>query len=121
MAICITKGTLENHYYAIGMLINDLRKGREIQTEGIEEEIKDTFIDILKRLAYAWFQKVEWIDYMLDFHRAEAERLKIYVSPEAGRDYPAIRACLHKELTLLLKRLDMMINAEDYVNLDDLM
>lgn len=121
MAISINKRALENHCYAIGMLINDLRKGREIQTEGIEEEIKDTFVDILKRLAYAWFQKVEWIDYMLDFHHAEAERLKVYVAPESGRDYSAIRACLHIELTLLLKRLDMMINAEDYVNLDDLM
>jgi len=83
------------------MLINDLRKGREIQTEGIEEEIKDTFIDILKRLAYARFQKVEWIDYMLNFHHAEAERLKIHVSTGSGENYPAIRTCLHKELTLI--------------------
>ncbi len=91
------------------------------EAEEIEEDVREIFGDILKQLASAWFQKVDWLDYLLDFHAVEAERLKKYVSPESGEDYSTLRACLHSQLTTLIERLDMMINAEAYVNLDDLM
>ncbi|RYE54804.1 MAG: hypothetical protein EOP48_11515 [Sphingobacteriales bacterium] len=111
---------MEYQLYVIGMLINDLRKGRAIETDGIEEDIREVFIEMLKPLAYAWLQKVEWMDYLLDFHSAEAIRLKKYVKPKA-KDYQSLRVCIHQELTLLIERLDMMINAENYVDLEDLM
>jgi len=112
---------LENQFRAIGMLIGDLRKGRNLLTEGIIEDLKENFREIILQLGYAWYQKVAWLDYLLEFHMAEAERLRGFVVPEEGRDYPSIRAVLYEEFTALIARIDLMINGDKQVNLEDLM
>ncbi|HMI03113.1 MAG TPA: hypothetical protein VK541_11560 [Pedobacter sp.] len=112
---------MENQFQAIGMLIGDLRKGRNLLTEGIVEELRDNFREILMQLGYAWYQKVEWLDYLLDFHIAEAERLRTFVVHEEGRDYPSLRAVLYEELTLLITRLNMLVNGEEGLEWKELM
>ena len=112
---------MDNQFGAIGMMINDLRKGRNLLTEGIIEELRKNFKEILMQLGYAWYGKVEWLDYLLDFHMAEAERLRGFVVHEEGKDYPSIRAVLYDEFTALIERIDHMINGHEQVNLEDLM
>lgn len=109
-----------NEFQAVGMLINDLRKGRRIETDGIIEEIEDAFREITLQLGHAWINKVQWLDYLLDFHWAEAERLMVFVEAEAGREYVEMRACLHQELKTLAERIDVMINGSKEVDLSDL-
>jgi hypothetical protein len=117
----IKKLKMENQFQAIGMLIGDLRHGRDLLTEGIVEDMRVNFREILMQLGYAWYQKVEWLDYLLDFHIAEAERLRGFVVFEEGRDYPSIRAVLYEELTLLITRLNMLVNGEEGLEWKDLM
>ncbi|HMI03115.1 MAG TPA: hypothetical protein VK541_11570 [Pedobacter sp.] len=40
---------------------------------------------------------------------------------EEGRDYPSIRAVLYEELTLLITRLNMLVNGEEGLEWKDLM
>ncbi len=112
---------MENQFQAIGMLINDLRKGRNLLTEDLIEDLRENFKEILLQLGYAWYRKVEWLDYLLDFHMAEAERLRTFVVHEEGREYPSIRAVLYEEFSKLIARIDHMINGYEQVNLEDLM
>jgi hypothetical protein len=104
---------MKNQFQAIGMLIGDLRNGRSLLTEGIVEDMQDNFREILMQLGYAWYQKLEGLDYLLDFHIAEAARLREFVGHEEGRDYPTLRIFLYDELTLLIIRLNMLVNGED--------
>lgn len=103
---------MNNQYKAIGMLINDLRKERYLLTDGIVEELREHFSEILMQLAAAWYKEVPLLDYLLDFHLAEAERLRRFVVYEEGRDYPVIRAVLHEEFSLLIGRIGRMIEGK---------
>ncbi|MES2458061.1 MAG: hypothetical protein V4594_21060 [Bacteroidota bacterium] len=111
---------MRNEFQAVGMLINDLRKERTLVTDGIIDMMRHNFNEITLQLGYAWYQKVEWLDYLLDFHLNEAERLQAFVVPVDGAAYPAIRAVLFEELGALAGRLDMLINGGDEVDLSTL-
>lgn len=112
---------MNNQLQAIGMLINDLRNDRNLLTDGIVEDLSNNFREILMQLGYAWYQNVEGFDYLLDFHIAEAARLRGFVEHEEARDYPALRIFLYDELTVLIIKLNTLVNDEEGVELKNLM
>ena len=52
---------------------------------------------------------------------AEAERLRVFVVHEEGKDYPSIRAVLYEEFTALIARIDLMVSGDKQMNLEDLL
>jgi len=105
---------MRNQYQAIARLIMNLRNGRFMEDEdGMMQEIRREFNDITLQLGYYWLEKMEGWEYDMDFHRAEAERLRGFVAFGADKPSVAGRLFLYEELTEQMRRLDILIGAVD--------
>lgn len=103
-----------NRYQAIGRLIMNLRNGRFLEDEAeFEAELKAEFNEVTLQLGAMWLEKEEGIDYCLDFHRAEAARLRAFVGFEEGKPNVTLRMLMYEELTEQMRRLDIMIDGVD--------
>jgi hypothetical protein len=104
---------MRNEYQAVGRLIMNLRNGRFIE-EGEEFmlELQEEFNDITLQLGHYWMEHLDGWEYNLDFHRAEAERLRDFVDFEAGKASAMTRLFMYEQLTEQMRRLDLLINGE---------
>jgi len=102
---------MRNEYQAIGRLIMNLRNGRFLEDEeAMIEEIAEEFNDITLQLGYYWVERLEGWEYNLDFHRAEAERLREFVAFEADKPSVKGRLFMYEQLTEQMRRLDVLID-----------
>lgn len=105
---------MNNQYQAIGRLIMNLRNGRFLEDEQeIIQEIRSEFNHITLRLGYYWLEKLDGWEYNMDFHRAEAERLRGFVDFEADKPSVNGRLFLYEELTEQMRRLDILTGGAD--------
>jgi|GEM_PF-758246 len=105
---------MRNQYQAIGRLIMNFRNGRFLEDEDeIIQEAAEEFNDITLQLGYYWVEKLEGWEYNMDFHRAEAERLRFFVSFEADKPGVKARLFLYEELTEQMRRLGILIDGLD--------
>lgn len=102
-----------NRYHAIGRLIMNLRNGRFLIEEGFEAELMDEFRQVTLWLASDWLRKTDGWEYCLDFHYAEADRLRGFVDFNAHKPNVTLRMLMHEQLTEQMRRLDMMINGTE--------
>ncbi|MBE9599510.1 hypothetical protein [Pedobacter sp. MC2016-24] len=98
-----------NQYQAIGRLIINLRNGRFLENEdAFIAELEEEFKGITLQLGYYWLEKLDGWEYNINFHRAEAERLRDLVPYEGGPSTAQARVFIHEQLTEQMRRLDIL-------------
>jgi hypothetical protein len=104
---------MHNRYHAIGRLILNLINGRFLEEEeAIIFEMDHEFNDISIQLGYYWLEKMEGWEYNINFHRAEAERLRDLVPCEGDQSSSQARLFIHEQMTEQIRRLDILLGMD---------